>query len=331
VAGVVLLLAGGVAAPARAQSLPFVNLGSTSFGDGSLPAGAGVYIEEYVQYYHADRFRDAGGNTVPFPSPRLDAWASLTQFIFVGDIDLPLVDAKPLLNLLLPAVSPDLDFGAPGPFPTDNGAGLGDLVIGPALQFNAIEGPNGPLFAHRLEADFILPVGKYSSAHEVNPGAGFFYFDPHWEGTLFLGPKVKVSYRAHYLWNGRNDHPAESFGASSTRAGQAFHINFAACYELLEQGQGKGEQDACTDEHRPSKAEKHLCVGLNGYYLKQTTPAEIDGNAVPNSFEQVLGLGPGMVYSPAKGTYFFLNLYLESQVRNRPEGTSLVMRFAQKF
>jgi hypothetical protein len=295
---------------AKAQSLPPVNLGATSFLDGAPPAGPGWYFNEYVQYYHADRFRDLNGATVPFPGPRLDVWTSLTQVIKLWDIELP-GKCKPALDLLLPVANTNLSFAAPGPFPRDNGTGLGDLVIGPALQFDPIMNACGkPIFVHRLEAQFVVPTGKYSNNAEVNPGSGFFSFDPYWAGTLFLGPKAEVSFRAHYLWNAVNDSPSTLIpGALSTRAGEAFHMNFAASYELIE---------------------KKLRVGVNGYFLQQTTDSQINGNDTPGR-ERVLGIGPGMIVSFSEKAHLFFNYYFESDVRNRPEGDRLTLRFVYKF
>jgi hypothetical protein len=232
-------------------------------------------------------------------------------------VDLPALNAKPLFEFILPVVVPDLDFSAPGPFPTASGPGLGDLVMGPALQFNPVKFSDNVQFSNRLEAEFLVPAGRYSNEHEINPGAGFWSFDPYWAGTLSLGTKIKLSYRAHYLWNARNNNPDVKLGADSTTAGQAFHINFAGAYDLLDRKLGEDEQ--------------HLLVGLNGYWLKQTTDAEINGVPQPDTREQVLGIGPGMVYSPTKGTYFFVNLYFETDVRNRPEGTRLTLRYIKHF
>jgi hypothetical protein len=131
------------------------------------------------------------------------------------------------------------------------------------------------------------------------------------------GGKGKRWARAHYLWNARNTHPDESLGVCSTTAGQAFHINFADGYDVLDRHLGDDEQ--------------LLLVGLNGYWLKQTTDAEFNGNAAPGFREQVLGIGPGMVYSPTKGSCFFVNVYLETDVRNRPEGTRLTLRYIKHF
>jgi hypothetical protein len=298
------------AAPAVAQALPPVNLGATSFLDGGPPDGPGIYLNEYLQYYTADRFNDAAGHALPLPNPDLNVWTSLTQLILLPNYDLPLINAKPALDLLLPVVSTDVSFGAPGPFPRDNGAGLGDLLIGPALQFNPINGPDGqPLFVHRLEAQFIIPTGKFNADRQINPGSGFFSFDPYWAGTLFLGKKLEASYRLHYLWNAVSHHAEPEQGIESTQAGQAVHVNFAVSYEAIE---------------------KHLRVGINGYYLKQTTDSEINGARVPGR-EQVLGIGPGFIYSFNPQNHVFFNTYIETDVHNRPEGTRLTLRYVKKF
>jgi anthranilate 1,2-dioxygenase (deaminating, decarboxylating) large subunit len=298
-----------VAPSARAQLEPPVNLGATSFLDGGPPAGPGVYFNEYIQYFGADRINDASGHALPLPNPRLNVWSSINQLIFLPDFELPVLKARPAMDVLLPVVSTDISYSAPGPFPQDDGFGLGDLLLGPALQFNAVTGENGPIFVNRLEAQFIIPTGKYSNERVINPGSGFFSFDPYWAGTLFLSKKLELSWRAHYLWNAANHNPLAVPGVESTQAGQAFHTNFAMSYEVIE---------------------KHLRVGINGYWLKQTSDSSVNGNTIPGR-EQVLGIGPGAIYSFNEKNHIFFNAYIETEARNRPEGTRLTLRYVKKF
>ncbi len=307
-----IAIGGGEVMAQTPAPLPGVNLGATSFLDGAPPAGPGLYLSQYVQYFTSDEIKGSNGGTLPLPGPQLDVWVSLTQFIYMWEYELP-GHCHPALDVLIPALSADFDLAAPGPpgLSADNG-GLGDILIGPALQFDPIMGDNGPLFVHRFEAQFIIPTGEYDRNHILNAGSNYFSFNPYWAGTVFLTNKTTASFRAHYLWNAENKDPwiGAGPGVTDTKAGQAFHINFAAEHEVIE---------------------KMLRVGINGYYLKQTTDAQVNGADVSGTREQVLGIGPGAILSFSQKQHVFCNLYWETEAENRAEGFRLNLRYVQKF
>jgi anthranilate 1,2-dioxygenase (deaminating, decarboxylating) large subunit len=289
--GAGLLLVSLLALPAAAFDQPAVNLGFTSFMDGGPPAGPGFYFAEYIQYYTSDELVDGP----PF-DPELDVWISLSQFIYQSDRPI-LFGGKWGLDVIVPVVSFDavslLD---------DNGTGVGDILVGPYLQWDPIMGANGPKFMHRVELQTIWPTGKYDDDNGLNPGNNHFSFNPYWAGTYFFTPKLTASWRLHYLWNDENDD-------TKVQPGQAVHCNFAASYELIP---------------------KKLRAGVNGYYLKQVTDSEVDGEEVSGR-EQVLGIGPGAMYSFSQNDHLFFNAYFETSVKNRPEGDRFQVRWVHHF
>ena len=300
---IVCCAVGGLAAPAGAYDLPSVNLGFTSFLDGGPPAGPGFYFTEYGQWYRSDRFTDSDGNRLgPF---KLDAYVSLSQLIYQSN-QKALLGGKWGMDVIVPLVAFDLDPKG-GPL-TQNGGGAGDLLVGPFLQWDPIMGKNGPVFMHRFEFQMLLPTGRYNRNESLNPGSNFFSIDPYWAATWFIRPQWTVSWRVHYLWNDVNSDPAPP--AETMQAGQAVHLNFATEYELLP---------------------KSLRVGLNGYYLKQVTDEKLDGRYVSDTREQVLGLGPGLVWHISQNDHIFFNSYFELAARNRPEGERFNLRWVHHF
>jgi hypothetical protein len=124
---------------------------------------------------------------------------------------------------------------------------------------------------------------------------------------------LTASTRIHYLWNSKNNDPGRNYralGADDTQAGQAIHANFTMAYEILE---------------------KRLRVGINGYYLKQITDTEMNGNDVSDSRERVLGIGPGLLYHFSQNDHLFFNTYFESSTENRPDGTRFNLRWVHHF
>jgi anthranilate 1,2-dioxygenase (deaminating, decarboxylating) large subunit len=307
VVGVCLLLTALLATPVGAFDQPSVNLGFTSFMDGGPPAGPGWYFQEYIQYYSGDELE---GNPIS-PNTEVDVWVSLNQLIYQSDQEL-FLGGKWGLNVIVPVINIDADDPLPPQLITDNGFGVGDVWIGPFIQWDPIMGSNGPRFMHRIELQCILPTGKYSASNTLNQGSNFLSFNPYWAGTYWFTPKLTGSFRAHYLWNGKNDDPWKVFqalGARETEAGDAYHVNFALSYEVLP---------------------KQLRAGINGYYLRQTTASEFAGSDISGR-EQVLGIGPGAMWSFSQETHLFFNAYFEDHVHSRPEGDRFVVRLVHHF
>lgn len=301
-----LLLIPIVPAAVSAYDLPSVNLGFTSFLDGGPPAGPGWYFSQYIQYYTADQLNDGNGNEIPFPDPDLNVWVSLSQGIYQSDQEL-FWGGKWGVDLIVPIVGLDISYSQPGPFPEDNGTGLGDILVGPFMQWDPIMRDGKPFFMHRIELQMIFPTGKYDENKALNPGSNFFSFNPYWAGTLFITPNWTATTRIHYLWNAEN---SDAIGpAEKSTAGQAVHLNFATAYAV-----------------HPT-----FRIGINGYYLKQLTDSEVDGEDVSDSREEVLGIGPGALWHINADNHLFFNAYFESNAENRSEGQRYVLRWVHHF
>ncbi len=282
--------------PAFSYDQPSVNLGFTSFLDGGPPAGPGFYFSEYLQFYSSDDFKDSA------PDAEIDVVVSLNQLLYQSDTPV-FLGGKWGLDVIVPLVSLDSS-----PLP-DNGTGLGDLLIGPYIQWDPIMGKNGPIFMHRIELQTIIPTGKYDRDKVLNPGSNFWSFNPYWAATLFVTPKLTVSWRLHYLWNGKNDDPFAGFSLNDTQAGQAVHGNFALAYEVIP---------------------KQLRLGINGYYFKQISDSEQNGQSV-NGREKVFAIGPGFVWHVNQNNHLFFNSYFESGAEHRTEGERFTLRFVHHF
>ncbi len=286
---------------ALAFNEPAVNLGLTSFVDGGPPAGPGVYFQQYFMYYTTDQFNDSNGDDASPPGLDLDVWLSMTQLLYQSDKELVL-GGKWGLNFMVPVVSLDVQSDLPPGALEDNGTGLGDIVVGPFLQWDPVMGEKGPIFMHRFEFSVVFPTGKFDEDKALNPGSKVYSINPYWAATLFMTPKWTATTRLHYLWNSKNPD-------TDVQPGTAFHANFATSYDVIE---------------------RTFRLGINGYYLKQLTDTEVDGNAIDDK-EQVLGIGPGALISFGPNHHLFLNAYWETSAENRPEGQRFYARYVHHF
>jgi hypothetical protein len=276
-----------------------VNLGGTAFVDGVTEPG--WLLEEYFEYYTADRFQDADGRKLPGRN-FVDAWASLQHVAWISKLQL--LGGYYGWEVLLPIVGLDVGVDAVH----DDRIDVGDIEVAPIF----IQWPERKLFGFsywdRLDLSLILPSGAYDGDAEVNVGTNVVGVTPYYAFTLFFTPRLETSFRLHYRWNSTNHDPPPSFAAGSIQPGQVVHFNGAVSYEVW-----------------PT-----IRIGINGYWLKQVTDGRIDGRAVPDSREQVASIGPGIGIE-SKWVWVYLHGFWEVGAENRPEGEKVVLRVLKIF
>jgi hypothetical protein len=292
------LLAIGVPGLCFAQvQLPAVNLGLTNFEDGF--SSPGWFLQEFPNYYEAGELKDSQGNTVP-GSNSLTSFSTTTHVAYISQ--LRFLGGWLAVEALQPWVDLDVRLA--------NGVsskvrGLADLTLGAGLQWAPTE-IGGGVFVHRFVLDVGVPTGQYSDTQPVNVGNNFIVVDPYYAFTYEVG-KIEVSARLHYLWNSVNHEPFAGLGANTAQAGQAYHMNYSASYEVI----------------------SHVRVGFNGYWLQQTTDDKINDSNLPHSLERTVGLGAGIQIFSGRDAWIHLNGYKEIDVRNRAQGSSVTLRISK--
>jgi anthranilate 1,2-dioxygenase (deaminating, decarboxylating) large subunit len=279
------------AVPSNAFNQPPMNLGLTDILDGALP-GPGTYFTQYIQGFQSDEFKDSNGNNIP-NQPRIGSLLMMNQFVHVYKHKL--AGGHIGADVLLPIVS----ISGNG-IPTNPGL-LGDLTVGPFLQWFDHKLLGRP-FLHRFEFDVSMPTGQYDKAYSLNPGSNLWVIEPYYAFTWFITPEFSTSWRIHYTYSTENDD-------TKVQPGDAFHFNYSFEYALR----------------------KDFRVALAGYYLKQLSEDEVNGNSVADSEEQVFGFGPAVHWIVNQNFSMGLKTAFETGTENRPEGSRTTFRWTYKF
>ena len=199
-------------------------------------------------------------------------------------------------DLLIPVVT----ISADSPLTTNPGW-FGDITVGPFLQWFDTKLFGMPYF-HRLELDFSIPTGEYDKKYALNPGSNIWVIEPYYAFTLFMTPKLSTSWRIHYTYSTENDD-------TKVKPGQVFHFNYSVEYEFFKNFRG----------------------AVAGYYLKQLSDDEVDGNKLANSKEQVFAIGPAVSWAASPNFFLGLKTQWETSAENRPEGNRTTFRMTYKF
>jgi hypothetical protein len=179
----------------------------------------------------------------------------------------------------------------------DHRNGVGDITVGPTLGWDF--GAFHPLVA----LDIVLPVGGYDMARGLNTGGNYYSFRPIFAFTYLPANGLEVSAKITYTFNVRN--PDTDY-----RSGQIFHFDYSLSYPVT----------------------KDLRLGVNGYYINQTSDDYQFGSSVNgDGFRgRVAAIGPAAHYQYGK-VGVDLKVLKEFAARNRPEGMSVWAKVVVPF
>jgi len=306
---VAVVFTGISGAPAQGFDQPLLNFGLTNVLDGAVP-GPGTYFFEYVQIYQSDEFKDHDGKNIS-GDPRNGFVLSMNQVAHISKTTV--LGGNLGIDFLLPigSLTASGTFGSGGPPISANPGPVGDVIIGPFIQWFPHKLLGRP-FLHRFELDIFVPTGHYDKKYTINPGSNLWSIEPYYAFTWFLTPQLSTSWRIHYTYNTTNDDPWEvlqGMGITEVQPGQVFHFNYSLEYEVV----------------------KNLRLAAVGYYLKQLTDTEFNGDNVPDRKEQVFAIGPAIHWITKNGFVFALKTAIESSVENRPQGSRTTFRMIYKF
>ena len=181
---------------------------------------------------------------------------------------------------------------------SDSRTGLNDIEGGMGVAWHPAE----DLHWYGL-VSVIAPTGAYDAKRLVNLGSNYTTIRPQFGISYIPKSGLDLSARLTYSFPKENK-------ATNYRSGQYFHVDYNAGFALSDSWK----------------------LGLQGYYLQQTTDDKFNGAVVgpDGNRARVLAIGPGVVYQ-SQGVPYELKYLKETLARNRPSGDSVWMKVALKF
>ncbi|AJO79350.1 transporter [Pseudomonas sp. MRSN 12121] len=187
----------------------------------------------------------------------------------------------------------------------DQRESMGDTTVAPIILWDL--GQNLTLGA---AVEITIPTGKYDAARLANTSNNFYTYKPLVSVTWMPNPKTELSLKTTYSFNEENH-------ATDYKSGQIFHFDYSASYKVTD----------------------NLSLGVNGYYLKQTTDDKQYGRTVQFLGEdvddgvrgQVFAIGPALYLTFLKYASAEIRWAKEFDVENRPEGEMLWAKLTIPF
>jgi hypothetical protein len=274
--------------------------GAEDFMSGAVPP-PGYYFINYFLFYHADKFNNKHGDNVDKDFD-LDVIANTFRFIYITKQQI--FGGYWGVHIFVPIVYQDVTATTPGGVKSDSKAGLGDIIVDPFILSWHTKN-----WHFATGVDIYMPTGSYDKDDMANTSRNYWTFEPIVAFTYMSDFGLEVSSKFMYDFNTNN--PDTDY-----RSGQEFHFDYTVGYKI-----------------------DNWKVGVGGYYYKQVTNDEINGEKVTfpaslgfsDGFKgQTIAVGPQLKYD-YKNMSFILKYLFETAVENRPQGNDLWFKFVYAF
>lgn len=187
----------------------------------------------------------------------------------------------------------------------DTRESMGDTTISPIVLWDM-----GKHLTLAAAVEITVPTGEYSPDSLANTSTNFYTYKPLFSFTWLPTQRTEVSMKTTYSFNRENKD-------TDYRSGQIFHFDYSVSYLLTD----------------------NLRLGLNGYYLKQTTDDKQYGRTVQFAGQdvddgvrgQVFAIGPALHLTFLKYASAEIRWAKEYDVENRPEGEMLWAKVSIPF
>lgn len=265
--------------------------GTEGFMSGAIPP-PGFYYLNYLTNYSANALMDKNGDEIG--DMDLSATANVSRFVYTSPYKI--FGGYWGAQVVIPLVSLDVKLSF-GPALINDGrqSGLGDIVIDPFL----ISWHSKNL--HQVVAmDIILPTGAYSKPSatniQANIGRNYYTFEPIYAVTYISDGGWEASAKFMYDFNTENRD-------TNYKSGEEFHFDYTFAKHI----------------------NKEWTVGVGGYYYKQITDDELNGESTNLSFQgkgnkgEALAVGPQVQYNYENLSFIF-KYQIETMVKNRTQG-----------
>ena len=289
----VLLLHGGLA-------------GATELGGSSYPVGvelgygdmlpSGLYNLAYYSHAQASSLKGSSGQDLGWARYRLtaDTISYRMQYVWAAT----LLGAGVESALVLPFPYIDLEKQVASALPDTSGSrfGMTDPLLVPLRLAWKGEDLN-----QSAALEIVAPLGAYDVTARVNTGRNYWQFAPAYALSYRPSDQTVFGFKLRYGINTENQ-------ATSYRSGKELSVEYSAGY-------------------KPSSA---MTFGLQGYFFRQTTDDELNGQATSATNGRLFGsgignrgsansIGPFLSYRVSPRFAFTLKYQQDFDVKNRAE------------